>query len=95
VKENRRTFESTLAKGVGDRYAIFGRLVRQLSPGCPVILLSKDEKRQAEGRLTKLERLRTLTKSGVPTYDVHIEDLKVVNYRGDEIKLNRCGVTVL
>jgi hypothetical protein len=95
VAENRRTFESTFEKGVGDRYAIFKRLTRQLHPGCPVILLSKDEKKQAEGTLVKLEPLRTVTKNGVPTYDVHIENLKRVHYRGENITLNRCGVAVI
>ncbi len=94
VTKNSRTFKSTCAKRVGDKYAIFDSLVRQLSPGCPVILLSKDEKKRAEGKLTKLE-LRTVAKNGVPRYDVHIGELNEVNYRGDKIKLNRCGVTVL
>ena len=92
--ENKRSFEATMSSGVGDEYAIHENLVALLSPGCKVLLLSKDERKQAEGELVQLIP-RSKTSNGIQRYDVHISHLKRVTYRGDEIKLNRCGVTVL
>jgi hypothetical protein len=81
VELGSRSFENTFEKRVGEDYAIYSNLVEQLNPGCAVILLSKDEKKRAEGKLVELEKT-TVADNGVQRYNIHLENLKKVNYRG-------------
>jgi len=94
VEQGSRSFESTFQTQIGEEYAIYSNLFEQLYPGCKVILLSRDERKQAEGKLVKLERT-TVAGNGVQRYNVHMENIERVNYRGDAISLNHCGVAVI
>lgn len=94
ISDNSRTFQSILDKGVGEEYAIYASLAAQINPRCHVIVFSKDDRTQAEGTLIKLDP-QCKTTNGIQTYDVHIESLQTVDYRGDDIRLNRCGVALL
>ncbi len=91
-QENAKSFEKTFQSGIGDGYAISKNLFDQLSPMCVVVLLSKDQKLRAEGRLIKLVPT-TKTKNGIQRYDVYIENLTMVPYRPE--RLNRNGVAVI
>ena len=91
-QQNKKSFESTLASGVGDGYAISKKLFEQLYPGCGVVLLSKDQKLRAEGKLVKL--IPTCkADNGIQRYDVQIDKLTRVPYKPES--LNRNGVTVI
>jgi hypothetical protein len=92
VTEQKRSFQRTLATGIGDEYAIYADLYPQICVGCRVVVLSKDERRRAEGTLVKLVPT-CKTKNGIQRYDVYIKDLKEVNYKSE--RLNRCGVAVI
>jgi hypothetical protein len=89
---NKRSFESTLVSGVGEGYAIWSTLIGRCQPGCRVVLLSKDERKRAEGSLVKLVPTEK-TGSGVQRYDVHIERMSLVPYKAEA--LNRYGVAVV
>ncbi|HKI37191.1 MAG TPA: hypothetical protein VKA46_35380 [Gemmataceae bacterium] len=88
----KKSFESTLNSGIGDGYAITKPLVAQLQPGCRVVLLSKEQKRRAEGTLEKLVAT-SKAKNGIQRYDVYIKDLAEIAYQGEP--LNRNGVSVV
>ncbi len=91
-EEQKRSFKTTLQSGVGDEYAIASSLVRRLSPGCKVVVLSKDEGLRAEGELVMLVP-KSKTANGIQRYDVHVKNLKIVPYKPE--RLNRNGVAVL
>lgn len=91
-QENAKSFERTFHSGVGDGYAISKNLFDQLSPGCGVVLLSKDQKLRAEGKLIRLVPT-TKANNGIQRYDVYIENLTRVPYRPEH--LNRNGVAVI
>jgi hypothetical protein len=91
-QESKRSFESTLASGIGDEYAIWRSLCVQVTPGCGVILLDKDRERRAEGTLIRLDA-KSKTGSGIQRYDVYMKDLKIVPYKPE--RLNRNGVAVI
>jgi hypothetical protein len=91
VQEAKRSFEKTLESKVGDEYAIYRPLLPRLNPGCRVVVLDKDQEKRAEGTLVKLEP-RSKTDNGIQRYDVHIVDLKRVEYQPEA--LNRCGIAV-
>jgi hypothetical protein len=91
-EENKRSFNETFETGIGDEYAIPSRLAALLSPGCKVILLSKDEQKRAEGELVKLEP-RSKANNGMQRYDVHVRSLKMVPYKGEV--LLRSGIAVV
>jgi hypothetical protein len=91
-QENAKSFEKTFQSGIGDGYAISKNLFDQLSPCCVVVLLSKDQKLRAEGRLIKLVST-TKTKNGIQRYDVYIENIAIVPYRPE--RLNRNGIAVI
>jgi hypothetical protein len=90
--EGKRTFATTLQSGIGDSYAISKSDMEKLSRGDTVVVLSKDEKRRAEGRLVRLE-LKGRTETGMKRYDVHITDLELVDYKSEP--LGRTGVSVV
>jgi hypothetical protein len=91
-QESKQSFESTLGSGVGDGYAIAGSLFAQLSAGCGVVLLDKDQRKRAEGTLVQLVPTEK-TGNGIQRYDVHIKTLKIVPYSPES--LNRNGVAVI
>jgi hypothetical protein len=88
----KKSFDSTLATGVGRGYAIPSTVVWRCAPGCMVVVLSKDEGKRAEGRLVRLVPTEK-TDSGIQRYDVHIADLEKVPYKPKA--LGRTGVTVV
>ena len=90
--DSKKSFENTLATGVGEGYAISRTLFEQCRPGCPVVLLSKDERKRAEGKLVRLVPT-SKAGNGIQRYDVHIKDLAVVPYKPEA--LNRNGVAVI
>jgi hypothetical protein len=93
VHENKKkSFDSTFGTGVGDGYAINRNLFSQIYPGCGVVLLSKDQKLRAEGKLVKLVP-SFKTGNGIQRYDVYVKDFKRVPYLPE--RLNRNGVAVI
>jgi hypothetical protein len=56
-----------------------------------VVLLDKVDKRSAEGTLAKLVD-NGKTETGMKRYDVHIKDLKEVDYKPE--RLGRTGVSI-
>jgi len=92
VENKKQSFDTTLKTGIGDGYAIDRKTFALIHPGCKVILLSKDEKRRAEGRLVKLVPT-SLTLTGMQRYNVYIRDLVEIKYRSE--KLLHTGVALL
>jgi len=92
VAEGKRSFDRTIRLGIGEAYAIPKAKAERLDRGDKVVVLSKDEKRRAEGRLVRLVR-NSETESGMKSYDVHIEDLQEVPYMAEP--LGRTGVSVI
>lgn len=90
--EGKRSFENTIATGVGEGFAIARRLYDQCRPGCGVVVLSKDEGKRAEGKLVRLVAT-SKAGNGIQRYDVHVEGLRKVPYKPEHI--NRNGVAVL
>jgi hypothetical protein len=90
--ESKRSFDTTFKSGIGDGYAIWKSLASQITPNCKVIVLSKDERKRAEGVLVKLVPVEK-TASGIQRYDVKMRDLKMVPFKDE--RLNRNGVAVL
>lgn len=91
VQEGKRSFEKTVQSGVGDEYAIYQDLYKELSPGFCVVVLDEVRQLRAEGNLVKLIQ-KSKAGNGVQRYDVHIAGLKMVPYRSEF--LNRCGIAV-
>jgi hypothetical protein len=91
-EENSRSFYNTFKSGIGDECAIPKNLVDQITPGCVVVLLSKDEELRAEGRLIKLVP-KSIARNGIQRYDVYIENLKMVPYKHE--CLNQNGVAII
>lgn len=90
-EDGAKSFQSILASGRGDGYAIASPLVSQIVPGCPVVVLNKERARRAEGTLVRLEPT-SKTDSGMQRYNVWMKDLREVPYQPEA--LNRCGVAV-
>jgi hypothetical protein len=86
-----RSFQRILDSGIGEAYAIAENQFNLLSSGSGVALVSNDEKRRAEGMLVELV-LVGRTKSGMRRYDVHIKNLKEVDYKPEHFM--RWGVSV-
>jgi hypothetical protein len=87
-----KSFERIFELSVGFGYAIASTLFAQLNPGDGVVLLDKDKRLRAEGKLVKLEPAGKAG-NGVARYDVHIGNLKMVPYKPES--LNRNGVAVI
>lgn len=90
--ENKRSFASTLAQGIGEGYAINSKLQPLVKYGCKVILLCKDLKLRAEGTVVKLVPVEK-AKNGIQRYDVHMRNLRTIEYAPE--RLGRTGVAVL
>ena len=91
-QQGKRSFAQTVATGVGDGYAINRRLRQQLTPGDGVVVLDKDTRQRAEGRMTGLQP-NGWTGNGIQRYDVLTRDLAIVTYQSED--LNRNGVAVI
>ena len=91
-RENKRSFEQTLISSIGDEYAIPRSSFAKLSTGCKVVLLCKDDKKQAEGKLVELVE-KSKTANGIQRYDVHMKDLRLVPYKSEA--LGRTGIAVI
>ena len=52
--EGKRSFDRTIQLRIGEGYAIPKADAERLGPGDKVVVLSKDEKRRAEGTLVRL-----------------------------------------
>ena len=103
-REDTMSFDDTFKKGMGKGYALNKTILRQLSPvemirpGWRVVLLSKDRKLRAEGKLVKIEPAMKdgrpwITKNYIRRYNIYIENFEMVPYRPEE--LNRNGVAVI
>jgi|SRR5262245_6655920 len=92
AQESKRSFDRTIQLGIGEAYAIPKAEADLLAPGDKVVVLSKDEKRRAEGTLVKLVQ-NGETETGMKRYDVHMQDLKPVPYKSEP--LERTGVSVV
>ena len=92
ILNNKKSFQETLNSGIGQGYAINTTLFRQIYPGCRLVLLSKDQRRRAEGELVKLVPTYK-TNNNIQRYDVYIKDLRIVSYK--PVSLNRNGVAVI
>src|SRR5438045_1079830 len=93
-KENEsgaKSFRQICSDQVASGFAIWTRLIDRINPGCPVVLLCKDQRRRAEGKIARLIPTEK-TGSGIQRYDVHIVDLRLVPYKPED--LNRNGVAV-
>jgi len=55
IGKNKKSFKDTFETGIGRGYALNSTILRQISPGCQVVLLCKDRECRAEGILVKLE----------------------------------------
>lgn len=91
-QEGKKSFDETVQDSVGDGYAIGLKSYRKIDPGCRVVVLDKDTRRRAEGRLVKLEPTER-TGSGMQRYNVHISDLTIVPYKSES--LTRTGIAVI
>jgi len=90
--QGKRSFQETVRHGVGEGYAIAKRLHARCVIGCKAVLLCKDAKKRAEGRLTKLVPT-VKTDNGIQRYDVYMRGLRLVSYKPE--RLNRNGIAVL
>ena len=104
VREDTMSFQDTYETGVGKAYALNSTILAQvfpegiIRPGWRVVLLCKDRKHRAEGRLVRLEPAIKdgrpwFTENGIRRYNIYIENFGMVTYRSE--KLNRNGVAVI
>lgn len=93
-RNQKRSFEQTVRTGIGDGYAISRGLFQQLAPGDPVLVICKDHRRQASGRIRRLKPTEK-TANGIQRYDVFMDDLKQVPFDSGGVPLTRTGVAVI
>lgn len=91
-ENNKKSFQSIINSRIGVGYVISKGQYEQLYEGCQVILLCKDRKQRAEGKLRKLIPTEKAG-NGIQRYDVYMDDLKLVKYKPE--LLNRAGVAVI
>ncbi len=94
VEEGKQSFETTLATGIGDGYAIAESEMIHISPGCNVVLLDNPARKRAEGKLESLVP-KGKTDNGIRRYDVKMRVLKLVAYQKPPDRFNFRGVLVL
>jgi hypothetical protein len=85
-----RSFEETLRLSVGEEYAIPHDVASQI-PGWAVVVLSKDAKLRAEGKLVRLTPCGK-TQTGMQRYIVGMKNLKRVPYKPE--RLGRTGIAI-
>jgi len=89
----KKSFQAVFETRIGEGYIIYDRVKSKLQiPGSIVVLLAKDLKRRAEGRLIKLTPT-TKTDSGKQRYDIYVDKWKEVEYKAE--RLNHCGITFI
>jgi len=89
----KKSFSAVLVSLIGQGYILSDRDKGKLQiPGSPVVLLAKDLRRRAEGRLTKLVPTYK-SNSGRQRYDVQVDKWTEVPYKSED--LNRCGVAII
>lgn len=104
VREGTISFEDSFSTGVGRGFALNRTILRQIipsgeiNPGWRVVLLCKNRRLRAEGNLVKLIPAEIhgapwFTKNGIRRYDVHMENLVMVQYRPEPLNRNGVGVT--
>ena len=91
---HKQSFNQTLATGRGDGYAVSRALHAQLSPGDTVLVICKEHRKQAVGKLEELVPT-VKTGTGMQRYDVIITNLQPVAYSAEGIRLNRNGVAII
>jgi hypothetical protein len=91
-QQSKRSFAQTLTTGIGDGYAIARRLYARLAPGDVVVVLDKDARQRAEGKMVGLKP-NGWTGNGIQRYDVLMQNLATVPYQSES--LNRNGVAVI
>jgi hypothetical protein len=76
------SFQRMFANAIGEGYAIASTEVPHVVPGRNVVLLDIETKQRAEGKLRLLtpHRPDPKTNGGMLRYDVHIDQLKKVQY---------------
>jgi hypothetical protein len=103
-RKGTKSFKDTFETGVGRAYALNWTILQQVipdgavQPDWRVVLLWKDKKCRAEGKLIRIvpaeeDAVPLFTKNGIRRYDVHAEKFAMVPYRPE--KLNRNGVAVI
>ena len=90
-QDGARSFESTMATGIGEGFAIASTLVGHVRPGIPVIVLNKQRGLRAEGFVVRLQPT-VKTGSGMQRYNVWMRDLEMKPYADEAV--NRCGVGI-
>src|SRR5229473_2150742 len=92
-----RSFESTVARRVGEGYALTADEQNRIRPGWKVIVLNRYSKQQAEGVVVRLERTKEWTMNGLQRFDVYMDQLRVVPYRltTSVLQLNRRGTAIV
>lgn len=89
-----RSFEETIATCTGEEFAISRSLYSELEVGMPLIILDKTQRKQAEATISGLE-FKGPASNGIRRYNVLFRRPRSVPYKGDGIRLNRCGVAFL
>jgi hypothetical protein len=98
VINKKRSFDVTVKTGIGSGYIMSHTDLHKAETATDVIVLSKDEKRNAVGKLRrKITRSSIKAPKGKIRYDVHIDGLEEVPRSTAylSIKLNRNGVAIL
>src|SRR5215207_9900369 len=95
-RKDAKPFGEVFRSLLGEGYALAKTELAAISPGCPLILLDKDKKRRAEGRVAQLQPTGIFTGGHMQRYNVHLAHLSEVPY-GDSssIRLNRRGVAIV
>ncbi len=93
--EGKRSYAETLEFSVGNGYAIPKGKAEQCLPGCAVVILCRDGRQRAEGRLKALKETGTKAGNGILRYDVEIESLAEVPYLPQSAPFGRTGVLVV
>ena len=89
----KKSFQEVFDDLIGEGYIIYGRDKNKLQiPGSPVVLLSNDQRRRAEGVIKALHPT-SKSAAGKQRYDVHVDKWTEVPYRREA--LNRCGVAII
>lgn len=90
--DEKRSFDHIVATGIGEGYILSRREWELCHPGCRVVILSKDERRRAEGVCVNIIPT-SKANNHQQRYDVHISALEIVSYHDEP--LNRNGVAVI
>jgi len=90
---SKRSFSKTISTGIGNDYALNRKILPMAQKASNVIVLDKTARKKAVGVITKIVTTGNKTRSGIPRFDIHIEDLKTCKYKPES--LNRNGVAII